>query len=312
MPPVASTTALRAEDAEAAALAVVAERARDAAAVLEQRDDRALHVDVDALVDAVVLQRADHLEAGAVADVREARIRWPPKLRCRIRPSVRAVEDARPRPRARARGRAPPCACSSAMRQLLTYWPPRIVSAKWTFQLSRSSTLAERRGDAALGHDGVRLAEQRLADQADRDAGRGGLDGGAQPGAAGADDEDVVLDASGYSAMLRGSSSRSRRPSSTAGRRGRRTRPQNRLHQAQSMCRRLRQLDAVVGRRARRAPRRSSSRQPPTRCRSEWQPKRVAAEQDDVERPAPACRRRCRTDVAPVAGSANQSAFQTS
>src|SRR6267378_126151 len=33
-------------------------------------------------------------------------------------------------------------ACSSAMRQLLTYWPPRMVSAKWTFQLSRSSTLA--------------------------------------------------------------------------------------------------------------------------------------------------------------------------
>ncbi len=28
------------------------------------------------------------------------------------------------------------------MRQLFTYWPPRIVSAKWTFQLSRSSTLA--------------------------------------------------------------------------------------------------------------------------------------------------------------------------
>jgi hypothetical protein len=28
------------------------------------------------------------------------------------------------------------------MRQLLTYWPPRIVSAKWTRQLSRSSTLA--------------------------------------------------------------------------------------------------------------------------------------------------------------------------
>jgi hypothetical protein len=27
------------------------------------------------------------------------------------------------------------------MRQLFTYWPPRIVSAKWTRQLSRSSTL---------------------------------------------------------------------------------------------------------------------------------------------------------------------------
>src|SRR4029078_10997590 len=33
-------------------------------------------------------------------------------------------------------------AWSSAMRQLFTYWPPRIVSAKCTFQLSRSSTLA--------------------------------------------------------------------------------------------------------------------------------------------------------------------------
>src|ERR1044071_6908603 len=32
-------------------------------------------------------------------------------------------------------------ACSSAMRQLLRYCPPRIVSAKWTRQLSRSSTL---------------------------------------------------------------------------------------------------------------------------------------------------------------------------
>ena len=28
------------------------------------------------------------------------------------------------------------------MRQLLTYWPPRIVSAKCTFQLSRSSLCA--------------------------------------------------------------------------------------------------------------------------------------------------------------------------
>src|SRR3954452_18443942 len=33
-------------------------------------------------------------------------------------------------------------AWSWAMRQLLTYWPPRMVSAKWVLQLSRSSTLA--------------------------------------------------------------------------------------------------------------------------------------------------------------------------
>ena len=78
------------------------------------------------------------------------------------------------------------------MRQLFTYWPPRIVSAKCTFQLSRSSLLRHRRGHAAFGHHGVRLAEQRLADEADRDAGVGRLDRGAQAGAAGADDEHVV------------------------------------------------------------------------------------------------------------------------
>src|SRR6476659_4235590 len=33
-------------------------------------------------------------------------------------------------------------ACSSAIRQLFMYWPPRIVSAKCTRQLSRSSTFA--------------------------------------------------------------------------------------------------------------------------------------------------------------------------
>ena len=48
----------------------------------------------------------------------------------------------RPRPRVRARASGASLACSSAIRQLLTYCPPRIVSAKWTCQLSRSSTLA--------------------------------------------------------------------------------------------------------------------------------------------------------------------------
>ena len=51
----------------------------------------------------------------------------------------------------------------------------------------------ERRRDAPFGHDGVRLAEKRLADQPDGDAGRGGFDRGAQTRAAGADHEDLVL-----------------------------------------------------------------------------------------------------------------------
>ena len=79
------------------------------------------------------------------------------------------------------------------MRQLLSILPPRIVSRKWTFQLSSGHTLPMRRGDAALGHDRVGLAEQRLADERGLDALGRGLDGGAQAGAAGADDDDVVL-----------------------------------------------------------------------------------------------------------------------
>ena len=53
--------------------------------------------------------------------------------------------------------------------------------------------VGQRRGDAALGHDGVRLAEQRLAHEPDRHAGGAGLDGGAQAGAAGPDHDDVVF-----------------------------------------------------------------------------------------------------------------------
>ena len=51
----------------------------------------------------------------------------------------------------------------------------------------------ERRRDAPFGHDGVRLAEKRLADQPDGDAGGRSFDRGAQTRAAGADHEDLVL-----------------------------------------------------------------------------------------------------------------------
>ena len=47
------------ENLETAAFAVVAERAGDAVAVLEQRDDRVFHVNVDALMNAVVLQACE-------------------------------------------------------------------------------------------------------------------------------------------------------------------------------------------------------------------------------------------------------------
>src|SRR5947208_2765142 len=66
---------------------------------------------------------------------------WPPKLRWRMRPSLVRSKTAPHASSSRTRSGASR-ACSSAIRQLLTYCPPRIVSAKWTFQLSRASTLA--------------------------------------------------------------------------------------------------------------------------------------------------------------------------
>ena len=56
----------------------------------------------------------------------------------------------------------------------------------------RRGDVAERRRDPALGHHGVGLAEQRLADEADVGAGILGRDRRAQAGSAGTDDEDVV------------------------------------------------------------------------------------------------------------------------
>src|SRR5437764_14707256 len=66
---------------------------------------------------------------------------WPPKFRWRIRPSLVRSKTAPQASSSRTRAGAS-WAWTWAMRQLLTYCPPRIVSAKWTCQLSRLSTLA--------------------------------------------------------------------------------------------------------------------------------------------------------------------------
>ena len=84
------------ENLEAAALAIIAERPGDAVAVLEQGDDGPFHVDRDALVDAVVLQGADHLEAGAVADVGEARITVSAEIALRNLAFLGAIEHRAP------------------------------------------------------------------------------------------------------------------------------------------------------------------------------------------------------------------------
>ncbi len=62
------------ENFEPAALAIVAKCANNAVAVFQQRDDANLHVHIDPAMNAVILQRADHFQTGAVAHMREPRI----------------------------------------------------------------------------------------------------------------------------------------------------------------------------------------------------------------------------------------------
>ena len=192
MPPVASTTALALKDDEAAVLAIVAEGAADAVAVLEQADDRAFHVDFDALVDAVVLQGADHFQAGAIADVGQARIAVAAEVALQDAAVLGAVEDG-----------APGFELADAVRRFLgvqlghapvvDVLPAAHGVGEVDLPVVAVIDVGQSGGDAAFGHDGVRLAEQRFADQADGDAGGGGFDGGPQAGAAGADDQYVVF-----------------------------------------------------------------------------------------------------------------------
>ncbi len=146
--------------------ALVAERAGDAIAILQQRDRGALHVHLDAAMDAVILQRADHLEARAIADVREARIAMAAEVALEDAAVLRAIEDRAPRLElADAIGRF--------LRVQLRHAPVVDVLAaahrvrEVHFPVVAIVDVGERRGDAAFGHHRVRLAEQRLTDQAD-------------------------------------------------------------------------------------------------------------------------------------------------
>ena len=181
-----------AEDVQQALLAVVPERARDPLAVLQQRGERVLHVHVDALVDPMILKRADHLQARPVADVRKARITVAAEVALQDPPVLGAVEERAPglqlpdpvrRLLGVQLGHAPVVHVLAAPHRVGEVHPPAVALVD----------VGERRGDSALGHHGVRLAEERLAHQAHRDARCRRLDRRAQARAAGADHQHVVL-----------------------------------------------------------------------------------------------------------------------
>ena len=159
---------------------------------MSRRDDGELHVDVDAAMDALILQRANQLEAGAIADVREPGIAVTAEVALQDPAVSRPIEH-----------RAPRLELADAVGRFLRVQlrhPPVVDVLSAAHRVGEVDLPAvavvdvgERRRDAAFGHDGVGLAEQRLAQQPDPRAGRGRLDRGPQPGPAGADDEDVIL-----------------------------------------------------------------------------------------------------------------------
>jgi hypothetical protein len=129
----------------------------------------------------------------SVADVREPRIAVPTEVALQNSPVLRAVEQRAPRfqlvhPRRRflrvQLGHPPVVEVLAAAHRVGEVHAPVVAVVD----------VAHRRRDAALRHHRVRLAEQRLGDDADARAVRRGFDRGAQAGAARADDEDVVVD----------------------------------------------------------------------------------------------------------------------
>src|SRR5204862_1685521 len=64
----------RAKNFKTTTFAIVSEHAANTIAIFEKLDRGVFHENFDAFVHAVVLERANHFQAGAVADVSEARI----------------------------------------------------------------------------------------------------------------------------------------------------------------------------------------------------------------------------------------------
>jgi hypothetical protein len=89
-------------------LAQVAERPSDLLRVLEQMGQRDLHVHRDPAVHRLVLQCADELEPGAIANVAEPPVGVRTERALQDLPLRGAVKESAPSARARRRGRGPP------------------------------------------------------------------------------------------------------------------------------------------------------------------------------------------------------------
>src|ERR1700686_899190 len=79
------------KDFETAALTLVAKRADDAPALFQQGEDCVLHINLDALMNAVILQRANHFQTRAIANMRETRVSVAAEIPLQNAPILRAI-----------------------------------------------------------------------------------------------------------------------------------------------------------------------------------------------------------------------------
>ena len=184
---------LRLEQPKPTALAVVAKRAHHAVAILQQLYDRTLHVHLEPLMNAVILQRANHLQSRAVAHVRQPRIGVPAKIPLQNPPVLRAVKQRPPflqlmHPRRRL------LRVKLRHLRIIEILPAAHRVGKMGFPAVTLVHVGHRRRHTALRHHRVRLAQQAFANQPHRAALRGRrTDGRAQARAARANHQHVMF-----------------------------------------------------------------------------------------------------------------------
>src|SRR5215469_14981520 len=143
-------------------------------------------------MDSMVLQRADHLQARSVTDMRQPRIPMTSKITLQDPPIVCAIE------------KGAPCfqftnSCRGFLRVQFRHSPATQVLAsahrvgKVDAPVIAIVHVSNRCGYTTLGHDGMRFAEEGLRNDGNPYSCRRGLDSSAQPCTSRSYDENVVL-----------------------------------------------------------------------------------------------------------------------
>ena len=122
---------------------------------------RVLHMDFDSLMDAVILQSANHFQSGAIADMRQARIFVAAEISLQNAPVFCAIEHCAPGFEfAHAIGRFLGVQFSHA--PLIDILAAAHRIGEVDFPIVAIIDVGQRRGNTTFGHDSVSFAEKDL------------------------------------------------------------------------------------------------------------------------------------------------------